>query len=85
MRLLPELEYLIGLPVDRDALEDDNLEHTESDPALAIQREANNNVGDEVHEMPAEQEESSFYNSNRENAAGYNTIGSINAGLNTSL
>ena len=85
MRLLPELEYLNGLPVDRDALEDENLEpNAQHDPALAIQREANNNVGDEVHELPADQEESSFYNSNRD-PQGYNTIGSIKEGLNTSL
>ena len=89
MRLLPELEYLNGLPVDRDALEDDeNLEPTtQNDPAMAIQQEVSNNVGDQVNELPADQEESSFYNSNREigETAGYNTIGSINQGLNTSL
>ena len=39
MRTLPELEYLNGLPVDRDALEEDNdIEDggAPNDPALAV-------------------------------------------------
>ena len=36
MRCLPELEYLNGLPVDRDALEDDEIaDGAQNDPALA--------------------------------------------------
>ena len=39
MRQLPDLEYLNGLPVDRDALEDDDevADGAQNDPALAVQ------------------------------------------------
>lgn len=61
MRLLPELEYLNGLPVDRDQLEDEDnnaIAHPDStnDPALAVRIEANKNVGDSVDELPDEED-----------------------------
>ena len=38
MRYLPNLEYLNGLPVDRDAIEDeDNQEESQIDDQTAIQ------------------------------------------------
>ena len=40
MRLLPNLEYLNGLPVDRDALEDDENDQAPTDAQLAVQKEA---------------------------------------------
>ena len=50
MRLLPDLEYLNGLPVDRDALDEDPIVDgsptINNDPALAIVKEASANVGD---------------------------------------
>ena len=67
MRLLPDLEYLNGLPVDRDALDEDPIvegsPNNNNDPALAIVKEASANVGDQVRELPSEQEQSSGYNS----------------------
>lgn len=46
MRLLPSLEYLNGLPVDRDALDEDG---DQLDPALlAVQQEAIANGGEQV-------------------------------------
>ena len=41
MRLLPNLEYLNGLPVDRDALEDEDGAPT--DAQLAVTKEATMN------------------------------------------
>ena len=43
MRHLPNLEYLNGLPVDREALDEDNVEDDGNDAANAIQQEAANN------------------------------------------
>ena len=53
MRKLPNLEYLNGLPADREALDDTVEQH---DQALAIQREASDNAPNLVQERPGEEE-----------------------------
>ena len=57
MRNLPDLEYLNGLPVDRDD-DEENEEPTVQNSSSAVQRELSNNVELEVQEMPEEEEES---------------------------
>ena len=60
MRALPELEYLNGIPVDRDMLAENkgDTENSDANMALAIRKETSKNVGDEVGELPEEDEES---------------------------
>ena len=68
MRMLPELEYLNGLPVERDVLDEDELNqdgtpNRQNDAALAVQQETRNNVGEQVLEMPEDEEMSRGYDS----------------------
>lgn len=58
MRILPNLEYLNGLPVDRDALEEDVIEDDDINHQLdAVQQEAMNNVDhSQVEELPDEED-----------------------------
>ena len=58
MRNLPNLEYLNGLPVDRDEEDEENEEPIVQNSSTAIQRELSGNVGLEVQELPEEEEES---------------------------
>ena len=55
MRFLPNLEYLNGLPVDRDALDDDD---TQNGVNSQMQKEPLNDAHGEVTELPAEEEDS---------------------------
>ena len=62
MRVLTELDYLNGLPLEKDDNQgntnQDNTDNSQSNTALAIQKELSKNVGDLVHEMPSDEEES---------------------------
>ena len=60
MRELPELEYLNGIPVDRDMIQvsENQNANEQSSTALAIQKESSKNVGDQVSELPEEDETS---------------------------
>ena len=60
MRELPELEYLNGIPVDRDMANEGTNQNPgdQSATALAIQKESSKNVGDQVNELSEEDEES---------------------------
>lgn len=81
MRLLPNLEYLNGLPVDRDALDEDAIQ---LDPALAaVQQEAIANGGEQVQERPGEEE--SVYEDTQNEDGGFNQRHMTNRGNDTSL
>ena len=60
MSSLPELEYLNGIPVDRDIVHETGNQNPngQSATALAIQKEVSVNVGDQVNELPEEEEDS---------------------------
>ena len=50
MRYLPNLEYLNGLPVDREALDEDEEDESQTNAQAAIQQEAMNNGPGQVLE-----------------------------------
>ena len=70
MRYLPHLEYLNGLPVDRDAIEDEeennhiegdaDAEESRMDEQAAIQQEALNNGPGQVMEQPGEEDSQGY-------------------------
>ncbi len=62
MRLLPNLEYLNGLPVDRDALDEDEDENqeTDQDQLAAVEQEAIANGHTQVQERPGEEDSQGY-------------------------
>ena len=64
MRYLPNLEYLNGLPVDRDAIEDEDnqeeIDESRMDEQAAIQQEALNNGPGQVMEQPGEEDSQGY-------------------------
>ena len=64
MRYLPNLEYLNGLPVDRDAIDDDdNQDGSQLDDQSALQQEQeamNNDEPGQVMEQPGEEDSQGY-------------------------
>lgn len=58
MRLLPHLEYLNGLPVDRDALDEED--NQETDQLTAVEQEAIANGHTQVQERPGEEDSQGY-------------------------
>ena len=63
MRYLPELEYLNGLPVERDAL-DESLQESQNDIRNAVMREAEANGTAQITEQADAEDESIIDNGN---------------------
>ena len=74
MRHLPNLEYLNGLPVERDAL-DESLQESQSDIRNAVMAEAEANGTAQINEEVAEAEDESIIdNGNAQNEVGNTSL-----------
>lgn len=73
MRHLPNLEYLNGLPVERDAL-DESLQESQSDIRNAVMAEAEANGTAQITEVAEAEDESIIDNGNAQNEVGNTSL-----------
>ena len=73
MRHLPNLEYLNGLPVERDAL-DESLQESQSDIRNAVLAEAEANGTAQITEVAEAEDESIIDNGNAQNEVGNTSL-----------
>ena len=74
MRHLPNLEYLNGLPVERDALDESLQESNKSDIRNAVMAEAEANGTAQIEEVAEAEDESIIDNGNAQNELGNTSL-----------